>query len=56
MLSATLRFISHNHWRGFPFREFDKGKREQRDGEKPQVNRSPERLYFTPIQLIEVAG
>jgi hypothetical protein len=39
---------------GFPFPEFDKGKQEQLDPEKAQVNRSLERLYFAPIQLIRL--
>jgi hypothetical protein len=34
---------------GFPFPESDKGKQEQVDREKAQVNRSLERLYFLPI-------
>ena len=48
--------ISHDHWRGFPFPEFDKGKQEQLDREKAQVNRSLKRLYFALIQLIQLAG
>ena len=44
--------ISHDHQRWLPFLEFDNGKQEQVDREKAQVNRSLERLYFAPIQLI----
>jgi hypothetical protein len=43
---GNASLISHDHWRGFPFPEFDKGKREQLDREKAQVNRSLERLIF----------
>jgi hypothetical protein len=53
---GNASLISHDHWRGFPFPELDKGKQEQPNREKAQVNRSRERLCSAPIQLIQVDG